>query len=286
MILIHDEKSWGKSEALRTYSSGGVDAYSYLVEIYPEWESEAQSVNMYLTGTWKLRGIRVVESNREIILVANKTGSAVSYTFPMNASYAYTTAIKSWTTSTQNISADTSISIPAHEHVLLVSSDSTNDRNYNNNSYSTIFGADNSAGPTPVATATPTPTPVVTATPTPVVTATPTPVVTATPTPVATATPTPVVTATPTPVVTATPGPVVIVTPARVATAAPTPAVTSSPEPAATATPAPSATASPEQVATTPSSNTKGGGSFAARDLLLFVLAFTLIAVRRRKLLA
>lgn len=136
-MLIQDNKSFGLPEALRTYTTS--DEYYCLIEIYPNNKTAANSITSVATGSANFEGYKVVEGSKVHIMVANKKATSASYTFSPDGSYQYTTAFKSWDGSTQEINSSQSITIPAYQHVLLVSSNDPAEHVYNNNKYLDIF---------------------------------------------------------------------------------------------------------------------------------------------------
>jgi hypothetical protein len=127
ILNLKDNKSTSNSDVKKLYKT--TDKYHYIVEVYPQGTSAASAVTN--NSQINLQSFTVNDGKRTIQTIHNHSNQQQVYTSSINFSYSKAVITKSWT-SIQNLGAvsgttSVSVTIPAHEHVLIINSNNAVD---------------------------------------------------------------------------------------------------------------------------------------------------------------
>ncbi len=139
ILNLKDSKSSANTDVKVLYKT--TDKYHYIVEVYPQGSTVASTV--VNNSQTNLQSFTVNDGKRAIQIIHNHSDQQQVYTASLNFSYSKAIITKSWTT-LQNLGAvsgvtQVSVTIPAHEHVLVINSNNTADLDGTNLTSDNLF---------------------------------------------------------------------------------------------------------------------------------------------------
>jgi Secretion system C-terminal sorting domain len=139
ILNLKDNKSNANTDVKMLYKT--TDKYHYIVEVYPQGTTASTTVTN--NSQTNLQSFTVNDGKRAIQMIHNHSDQQQVYTASINFSYTKAVITKSWTT-IQNLGTvsgltQVSITIPAHEQVLIINSNTTADLDGTNQTADNLF---------------------------------------------------------------------------------------------------------------------------------------------------